>query len=376
MRFWALLSRLRPTLIQLFASIGIILLAGSVYTSGVVKWDAVRQFIAESDTARILAIWSVIFFVAAIALSHRKSPPIGDRDPIGGLRWWMVPLGIAAIAMSIWAAAHWFLGVANEAPQQDRASARIDAMRAALTVGAGAAGAIALLITIRRQWLNERAQAHDESVAEKQGDDEEERRITELFSKAVEQIGSEKAAVRLGGLYSLERLTQDYSSYQQTIVNVICAYLRMPYRVTEDLEDQQGTEELQVRMAAQSVVARNIELDPILSRYREASSWDDVKIDLSGATLHNFTIGKSKVQSISFQGARFTGKLRLGHVDGEVNLQDAVFESAVNLTGLGSVDLSGAKILSSEVARSNWPGRWAVSSLDGGYSQIYKIQGR
>ena len=59
--------------------------------------------------------------------------------------------------------------------------------------------------------------------------DATERRITELYTKAVEQLGSDKAPVRLGGLYALERLAQDNPAHRQTIVNVICAYLRMPF---------------------------------------------------------------------------------------------------------------------------------------------------
>ena len=56
-----------------------------------------------------------------------------------------------------------------------------------------------------------------------------ERRVTELYTKAADQLGSEKAPVRLAGLYALERLAQDNPSQRQTIVNVICAYLQMPY---------------------------------------------------------------------------------------------------------------------------------------------------
>ena len=54
----------------------------------------------------------------------------------------------------------------------------------------------------------------------------------ELYAKAVEQLGHEKAPVRLGALYSLERLAQDKPERRQTIVNVICAYLRMPFPLT------------------------------------------------------------------------------------------------------------------------------------------------
>ena len=51
----------------------------------------------------------------------------------------------------------------------------------------------------------------------------------ELYAEAVEQLGHEKAPVRLGALYSLLRLAQDDPERRQTIVNVTCAYLRMPF---------------------------------------------------------------------------------------------------------------------------------------------------
>src|SRR3712207_4018610 len=55
------------------------------------------------------------------------------------------------------------------------------------------------------------------------------RQVTETYAKAVEQLGHAEAPVRLGAMYSLERLAQDNPSRRQTIVDVLCAYLRMPY---------------------------------------------------------------------------------------------------------------------------------------------------
>jgi hypothetical protein len=55
----------------------------------------------------------------------------------------------------------------------------------------------------------------------------------ELYAKAVEQLGHEKAPVRLGALYSLERLAEDKPERRQIIVDVICAYLRMPFAPTD-----------------------------------------------------------------------------------------------------------------------------------------------
>lgn len=66
--------------------------------------------------------------------------------------------------------------------------------------------------------------------------------------------------MRLGGLHALERLAQDNPAQRQTIVDVICAYLRMPYTPPDDHtpgeethEDTRGRseqrrQELQVRL--------------------------------------------------------------------------------------------------------------------------------
>jgi hypothetical protein len=53
--------------------------------------------------------------------------------------------------------------------------------------------------------------------------------VTEIYTKAVEQLGHDQAPVRLGALYSLEHLGQDNPVRRETVVDVLCAYLRMPY---------------------------------------------------------------------------------------------------------------------------------------------------
>ena len=113
----------------------------------------------------------------------------------------------------------------------DRAKLRVDLIRTGLSVGAGVAGALALVLAVRRQWLAERAQQSSEY-------DARDRRVTELYVKAADQLGTDKAPVRLAGLYALERLAQDNSNQRQTIVNVICAYLRMPYTPPRQRDDK------------------------------------------------------------------------------------------------------------------------------------------
>ncbi len=54
----------------------------------------------------------------------------------------------------------------------------------------------------------------------------QQRLITERFSKAVEQIGSGKEEVVIGGIYSLERIAKDSPKDQWTIMEVLTSYIR------------------------------------------------------------------------------------------------------------------------------------------------------
>src|ERR1700722_15145163 len=52
----------------------------------------------------------------------------------------------------------------------------------------------------------------------------------ERFATAADQLGSDKpAAVRLAGVYAMAGLADDWEDNRQTCVDVLCAYLRMPY---------------------------------------------------------------------------------------------------------------------------------------------------
>jgi hypothetical protein len=102
------------------------------------------------------------------------------------------------------------------------AQVQLDVIRTAGTLVIGTGGAVALLLTARRQRYTELTLVHTNR-------DATERRITELYTKAAGQLGSDKAPVRLAGLHALERLAQNTLEQRQTIMDVICAYLCMPY---------------------------------------------------------------------------------------------------------------------------------------------------
>src|SRR5262245_51044083 len=155
----------------------------------------------------------------------QPSTPDGPARPLRIIPWWLAGLALVAAVGTGWLVIVWLLGEANQGTP--RAQLRIDAIRTGLTVVAGTGGAFARLIAARRQWLGERdqqpqeivaaqhrqhqdrVQAHSEAVAtanqrhqeqlsQAGAHDATERRITDLYTKAVELLGSDRAAVRLG----------------------------------------------------------------------------------------------------------------------------------------------------------------------------------
>ncbi|MFD2353819.1 hypothetical protein ACFSTC_37995 [Nonomuraea ferruginea] len=87
------------------------------------------------------------------------------------------------------------------------AAARQGMIQTALAAGAGVGAVVTLMLAFRRQRHQEHA-AHvtaflAERVAEHNRHDAAERRVTDLYVKAAEQLGHDKAVVRLAGIYML-----------------------------------------------------------------------------------------------------------------------------------------------------------------------------
>jgi uncharacterized protein YjbI with pentapeptide repeats len=264
-----------------------------------------------------------------------------DLKPLRVMPWWLVAIGLVLALVVGWLVIVWLLGEADQGTT--RAQLRIDAIRTGLTVVAGTGGAVALLLGARRQWLSERSQRHAERVAADNRSHENrvqeheestaaeaqqhqrrlaelteldatERRVTELYTRAVDQLGSDRAAVRLGGLYALERLAQDHPKQRQTIVDIVCAYLRMPH----DDAAADGAQEGQVRQTAQRLLVRHLRAsDP-------DTYWPGVRIDLHGARLVDFD-----ASGCTFGEAHLTGVV----FDGTTRLDYAVFDAGLDLTG-------------------------------------------
>jgi hypothetical protein len=186
--------------------------------------------------------------------------------------------------------------------------------------------------------------------------DARERRITELYTKAVDQLGSKEAPVRLGGLYALERLAEITSGQRLTIVNVICAYLRMPYTPTpDDAYPVRGTQQdREVRVAAQRVLVAH------LRPAEKATFWGILDVNLSGAHLIDFSLSGCQVASLNFDSAKFTGATDFSQVvvEGVANFKSADFNgSGRNTPYRAANNFNGARFDVSDFSDTTFAGR-------------------
>lgn len=262
----------------------------------------------------------------------------------------MVALAVTFAAVAIWVTTIWLLKEADRAPDPQRAQLRIEAIKTGLTVGVGAGGAFVLLLAARRQWLNERAQAHLEATAQITQHDATERRITDLYGGAVSQLGSERAPARIGALYALERLAQTYPSYRQTVVDVICAYLRVDFEEIQTGAAAHGPEqraapepsspatngELQVRVVAQRILITHLredrERDDRGGEIDQHDHWSGIRVDLTGATLSEWDWTGVAPSVAIFDRARFLNGANFAHArfKTDVWLRDVRFELYAN----------------------------------------------
>ncbi|MET9959479.1 pentapeptide repeat-containing protein [Streptomyces sp. NPDC006326] len=198
------------------------------------------------------------------------------------------------------------------------------------------------------------------------------RLLNERFSTAAELLGHSEAACRLAGVHAMAGLADDWTERRQTCIDVLCAYLRMPYpqdpeEDTPAGEDPTGQANREVRLT----VIRTIR-DHLLPATPPETAWSGYDLDFTGAVFDggdfsnaSFSGGKVRFTgatfsggTVSFYGATFCGGA-VGFYGatfsgGEVNFRGATFSGGtVNFRGAtfsgGEVNFRGATFSGDEV---------------------------
>jgi uncharacterized protein YjbI with pentapeptide repeats len=172
--------------------------------------------------------------------------------------------------------------------------------------------------------------------------------LAQRYTRATDQLGHEKSAVRLGGVYALARLADDWDEQRQVCIDVLCAYLRMPYE-TDTASEKHRAGEREVRHTIIRIIRDHLQ-DPAPTP-NAPIPWCGHDFDFTNATFDggDFTSAKFTGGKVSFDGAKFiAGQVTFRDaefVGGEVSFENAKF------TG-GQVYFISAKFTGSEVSFS------------------------
>jgi uncharacterized protein YjbI with pentapeptide repeats len=237
----------------------------------------------------------------------------------------------------------WLLPEAN--------SSKSDDLR---TAGLAAAAVLALY----GLWLNDRRRRTEEDRGATERErlaQERERTADERFARAIELLGSDDEAVKVGGMHALASLARGWPDLVQPALDVLCAYLCMPAPESAAAPTS-GARVQEVRRTAQRIVRDTL---------RAVEGGEAYHLDLTGAVLESFDLSGAVVGKVDLSGALCGGTTELRELKAaELVLTRTVFSGAVTADDChigtlsmtetrfdGRLNLAGARLKRSEAHR-------------------------
>jgi uncharacterized protein YjbI with pentapeptide repeats len=282
-------------------------------------------------------------------------------------------VGLAGLAWLAWV----LLGVAGYRHHGAPAlKDTVSVLQLVFATVAGAGALVALIVAYRRQKIAEADAVHDRT-----------RVFNERFTATAAQLGDDQPAVRLAGVHAMAGLADDWKQNRQTCVDVLCAYLRLPY--DPDPGDDAAPAERTAYQANREVRHTIIRLIGAHLRPEAAVSWQGLSFDFNGVIFDGgdfrgaefpsgslavfdgaefsagtvrFNRAKFSGGTVFFGGARFSGgTIRFDHAEfsgGTVSLRDIELPSgSIRFDGArfsgGTVSFTGARFCGGEVSFSD-----------------------
>lgn len=211
----------------------------------------------------------------------------------------------------------------------------------AVQTGGLAGGAVVALYAL---WLNDCRRRIEESRHElerRTNEQDRERVADERFARAVELLGNEADQVRVGALHALTGLARSRPSSTQTVLDVLCAYLRRPFDHPDFVlvrtgerpqwapeDERDAHRERQVRLTAQRLIG---ELLPD----REQDHGGVFDLDLTASVLDYLDLSGKTLGRLLLRDASLYGSTRLSsaEISGEVWLTRAVSYGKLDCAG-------------------------------------------
>jgi hypothetical protein len=170
------------------------------------------------------------------------------------------------------------------------------------------------------------------------------RRITESYSKAVEQLSSDKIEQRLGGIYTLERISQESPNDYWTIMETLTAFIRERARWQGSTVDASETmarfyeSDKPINKGPPTDIAAVLTVigrrsKKMREREERKGWWVNLSgADLSRATLSGATLSHADLSGADLSHAELTGATLFGATLIDADLSHAELTGAKGLT--------------------------------------------
>ncbi len=184
----------------------------------------------------------------------------------------------------------------------------------------------------------------------------EDGQITERFSRAVEQLGNESTEIQLGGIYALERISQESDRDYWSIMEILTGYIRHKTGYIRHKSSTEGAvSELVLNFLKNSELAPKIIMQvqaalTVVARrkYEFGHVFEPGRIDLSNTNLRG-----AKLNDAKLQGAYLNHSILRDAILHDGQLQQAEIQSScLNGAELQRADLSNSSLTGSRLHRA------------------------
>jgi uncharacterized protein YjbI with pentapeptide repeats len=131
-----------------------------------------------------------------------------------------------------------------------------------------------------------------------------EKQITELLGKAIEHIGNaESLEIRLGGIYTLERIARDSNKYFWQVIEILVAYIKERRSIISNIckIDSDSSTLVREQFLPQDVQAAL----KVIARRMVSQDPHNFEIDLSLCSFNNICLTEARFNRVNFSGTSF-----------------------------------------------------------------------
>ena len=223
-------------------------------------------------------------------------------------------------------------------------------------------GGIAAVFAIWRGWVAEKQSSISQrqaATAQEQSNIARQGLLNDRYERGAEMLGSPVLAVRVAGIYALQRLAEEHpEQYHIQIMQLFCAFVRNPAGAQNYPVEQYSFGETAVRLrldiqAVMDSIGRRSEAGISIEQDTDSFELDLHSSDLRGAKLVGHNLSGSNLMNSDLSGAFLDQVSLRGAILSGANLSRTVSENC-DLTGaaLTQADFTEAFLDSANLSKS------------------------